>query len=473
MHPANLAQRRRSIVLTAQELGKRVLALILMKNILYMFGCSLALLSAVSEENWPMFRGSDARSVSVNPHLPIEWSDIENVEWKVAVPGLGWSGPVVHSGRVYLTSAVSDGEIEKRKPGLYFGGDRKEPIPHMHHFLVLCLDIKSGDYLWQKEVLATRPLTPIHIKNSYAAETPVTDGERVYAYFGSHGLYCLDKTGKVLWKKMFKPYKMRNGWGTGSSPILDGEKLIIVNDNMEESWLAVYDKVTGEQLWKIERDEPSNWSTPYIWNHNGAKELVLTGRNRTRAYDLFGRERWSLKWKTRTSIVIPTPFAAHGLLYIASGYVGDREKHVYAIRSGAKGDISLKAGEEKNEHIVWYDSRAAPYNPSTLVYGDEFYTLFDFGFLACRDARTGKLYYDKQRINADKSVGFTASPWAYRDHVFALSESGDTYVFKAGKKYELVGVNRIGGMSMANPALAGDRLLIRNQTHLFSIREAR
>ena len=341
----------------------------------------------------------------------------------------------------------------------------------MHHFMVLCLELNTGDYLWQKEVLATQPLTPIHIKNSYAAETPVTDGERVYAYFGSHGLYCLDKTGKVLWKKMFKPYKMRNGWGTGASPILDGDNLIIVNDNEEDSWLAVYNRVTGDEIWKIKREEPSNWSTPYVWKHDGTKELVLTGRNRTRSYDLSGKELWSLKWKTRTSIVIPTPFEAHGMLYIASGYVGDREKHVYAIRSGAKGDISLKSGEKSNKYIAWYDKRAAPYNPSTLVYGDEFYTLFDFGFLACRDAKTGKVHFDKERINPDRPTGFTASPWAYRGHVFALSEAGDTYVFKAGKQYELIRVNHTGGMSMSNPALAGDRLLIRNQTHLFSIRE--
>lgn len=435
--------------------------------------CLVALGQAAAAENWPAFRGPDARGFSANPHLPLEWSDTKNVEWKAAVPGLGWSGPVVHSGRVYLTTAVSDGEIEKRKPGLYFGGDRKEPIKHMHHFLVLCLDLESGDYLWQKEVLATRPLTPIHVKNSYAAETPVMDGERVYAYFGSHGLYCLDKTGEVLWKKIFKPYKMRNAWGTGASPVLDGDQLIIVNDNEEESWVAAFDKVTGRALWKTKRDEPSNWATPFIWTHDGGRELVLPGRRRTRSYDLSGKELWSLKWKTRTSIVIPTPYEAHGLLYIASGYVGDREKHVYAIRPGGRGDISLKAGERGNEHIAWYDKRAAPYNPSTLVYGDEFYTLFDFGFLACRDARTGRVHYDKQRINADKPAGFTVSPWAYRGHVFALSEAGDTYVFAAGKKYGLVRVNSTGGMSMANPALAGDRLLIRNQTHLFSIREQR
>ena len=178
-------------------------------------------------------------------------------------------------------------------------------------------------------MLASRPLTPIHIKNSYAAETPVTDGERVYAYFGSHGLYCLDKTGKLLWKKMFKPSRDAQRLGYRCfSPILDGDQLIIVNDNMEESWLAAFDKRTGKQLWKKERDEPSNWSTPYVWEHDRHQGIDPDRPNRTRAYDLKGNERWSLKWKTRTSIVIPTPFGAHGLLYIASGYVGDREKLV-------------------------------------------------------------------------------------------------------------------------------------------------
>ena len=442
-----------------------------MKVITCLFVFSVALGQAVAEEDWPAFRGPKALGVSDNANLPIEWSDKKNVEWKTAVAGLGWSGPVVHSGRVYLTTAVSDGEFEKRKPGLYFGGERREPIKHMHHFLVLCLELATGEFLWQKEVLAARPLTPIHVKNSYAAETPVTDGERVYAYFGSHGLYCLDKTGKVIWKKMFKPYKMRNAWGTGASPVLAGNQLIIVNDNEEESWVAAFDKLTGRELWKTKRDEPSNWATPFVWKHDGGKELVLSGRRRTRSYDLSGKELWSFQWKTKTSIVIPTPFAAHGLLYVASGYVGDREKHVYAIRPGAKGDISIHSGEDSNKFVAWYDKRAAPYNPTPLVYGDEFYTLYDFGFLACRDAKTGKLHYGKERINPDKPAGFTASPWAYRGHVFALSEAGDTYVFKAGKEYKLVRVNHTGGMSMANPALTGDRLLIRNQTHLFSIRE--
>ena len=177
-----------------------------MKFISYLFVFSVALGQAVAEEDWPSFRGPKALGVSDNANLPIEWSDKKNVEWKAAVAGLGWSGPVVHSGRVYLTTAVSDGEFEKRKPGLYFGGERREPIKHMHHFLVLCLELATGEFLWQKEVLAAQPLTPIHVKNSYAAETPVTDGERVYAYFGSHGLYCLDMTGKVIWEKMFKPY---------------------------------------------------------------------------------------------------------------------------------------------------------------------------------------------------------------------------------------------------------------------------
>ncbi len=443
----------------------------IMKLFTCLFACSVALGQAVAEEDWPAFRGLNALGVSDNPNLPLEWSDKKNVEWKASVPGLGWSGPVVHSGRVYLTTAVSDGEFEKRKPGLYYGGERREPIKHMHHFLVLCLELETGEFLWQKEVLAARPLTPIHVKNSYAAETPVTDGERVYAYFGSHGLYCLDTSGKVIWEKMFKPYKMRNAWGTGASPVLDGNQLIIVNDNEEESWVAAFDKLTGRELWKTKRDEPSNWATPFVWKHDGGKELVLPGRRRTRSYDLSGKELWSFQWKTKTSIVIPTPFAAHGLLYVASGYVGDREKHVYAIRPGAKGDISIHSGEDSNKFVAWYDKRAAPYNPTPLVYGDEFYTLYDFGFIACRDAKTGKLHYVKERINPDKQAGFTASPWAYRGHVFALSEAGDTYVFKAGEKYKLVRVNHTGGMSMANPALAGDRLLIRNQTHLFSIRE--
>ena len=377
----------------------------------------LSLGQVAAAENWPTFRGDGARGISENNNLPLEWDakQNKNIEWKTAVPGLGWSTRWTQ--RPYLpTSAVSDGEIEPRKPGLYFGGDRKADQAHAH-FLVLCLDLKSGVPLAKKCWHHVPDADPYQkqLRRRDAGDRWRT-GLRLLRQPAS----CLDKTGKVLWKKMFKPYEMRNGWGTGASPILDGDQLIIVNDNMEDSWMASFDKRTGRQLWKTKRDEPSNWSTPYVWKHDGIKELILTGRNRTRAYDLKGNERWSLKWKTRTSIVIPTPFEAHGLLYIASGYVGDREKHVYAIRPGAKGDISLKSGETKNKYIAWYDRRAGPYNPSPLVYGDEFYTLFDFGFLGCRNAKTGEVHYDKERINPEKATGFTASPWAYRGHVFAL-----------------------------------------------------
>jgi outer membrane protein assembly factor BamB len=170
-----------------------------------------------------------------------------------------------------------------------------------------------------------------------------------------------------------------------------------------------------------------------------------------------------------SSIVIPTPFSKFGLLYVCSGYVGDQKRPVFAIKPGASGDISLKPGETNSAFITWTQPTAAPYNPSPLVYGDHFYVLFDFGFLGCHDARTGRQIYDKERIRSDRITSFTASPWAANGKIFALSEDGDTYVFTAGPKYELLHQNSLDEMCMATPALAGDRLLIRTLTKLYCL----
>jgi outer membrane protein assembly factor BamB len=249
--------------------------------------------------------------------------------------------------------------------------------------------------------------------------------------------------------------------------VLHGDRIFVVNDNDEQSFLVALDKKTGKQLWRVERDEKSNWATPFVWKNEQRTELVLPGTKKVRSYDLDGKVLWELGGMS--SIVIPTPFAMHGLLYVCSGYVGDKVRPVYAIRPGASGDISLKDGATTNTFIAWYEKTAAPYNPSPLVYGDHFYVLFDFGFLSCRDARTGRELYDKQRINPEGATAFTASPWAYDNKVFCLSEDGDTFVFQAGPEYKLIGKNSLGEMCMATPAIARDSLIIRTMSKLYRI----
>jgi outer membrane protein assembly factor BamB len=421
--------------------------------------------------NWPQFRGSDALGVADNANLPDRWSTNEAVAWKMAVPGRGWSSPIVWGDRVFLTTVVSAGAVAPAKKGLYFGGEGKDLPTAAHQWLVLCYDLKTGRELWRQEAHRATPQNRLHIKNTYASETPVTDGERVYAYFGNVGLFCYDLDGKKLWSTTWPPVKTRYGWGSAASPVVHQGRVILQNDNDDQSFAVALDARTGRQLWRIERDEKSNWATPYVWQNEQRTELITCGTKRVRSYDLDGQLLWELGGMS--TIVIPTPFSKFGLLYVGSGYVGDKTRPVFAIKPGASGDISLKPGETNGAFVAWAQMTASPYNPSPLVYGDLFYVLFDFGFLSCHDARTGRPVYDKQRIRPEGNTAFTASPWAANGKIFALSEDGDTYVFAAGPEYKLLYKNSLDEMCMATPAIAGDRLLIRTATQLYCLKKDR
>lgn len=391
--------------------------------------------------------------------------------WKVGVPGRGWSSPIVWGKTIFLTSAISEGEEEAPKKGLYFGGERPS-TRNRHRWVVRAIDLETGATRWETELYAAQPSTPIHVKNTYASETPVTDGRNVYVLFGQIGLFCLDMEGKVVWKQEFAPRKTAHGWGTSISPVVHGDRVYVVADNEEKSSLAAYDARTGKEIWRVDRDEPTNYATPFVWTHPGRIELIVPGRNRVRSYDLNGKVLWH--YKGMSTLTIPTPFEADGLLYLAAGYVGDKltpNKPVYAVRPGGEGDLTLPEGTNESRHIAWMQPNASPYNPSPLVYEGHFYVLWDFGFLNCREARTGRELYEKQRLKTDGTAGFTASPWAYRGRVFCLSEDGDTYVVKAGGAYGLERVNSLGEMCMATPAMVGKRLIIRSISNLYCIEE--
>jgi outer membrane protein assembly factor BamB len=222
---------------------------------------------------------------------------------------------------------------------------------------------------------------------------------------------------------------------------------------------------TGADLWRTDRDEGSNWSTPYVWEHEQRTEIVTTGTDKVRSYDLDGTLLWELAGMS--SIVIPTPMAAHGLLYIESGYLGDFSRPVYAIRPGASGDISLAADTSSNEHVVWSLAQGGSYHPSPLVYGDYYYTLLDRGMMTAHDARTGAEVYGRQRITVGE--GFTSSPWAYNGKIFALSEEGTTYVIEAGPEFRVLGENQLDEFTMATPAILEDSLIIRTTEAVYKI----
>ena len=425
--------------------------------------------SGRGDDNWPQFRGPHATGVGDGDQLPDRWSAIDNVEWKIEIPGRGWSSPIVWGDRIFLTTVENQGTSPDAKKGLYFKGEQREPPGSMHLWKTLCLDLDSGKIIWERTAHQGKPETTLHIKNSYASETPVTDGKRVYAYFGNLGVFCYDLAGEPVWSKRLEPHAIRAGWGTAASPALFQDRLFIVNDNEETSYLLALDAVTGKELWRKERDEQSNWSTPFVWQNDLRTELVTAGTNRVRSYDLEGNLLWELAGMS--IITVGTPFAQDGLLYVGSGYVLDLRRPLYAIRPGGAGDISLPAGKNSNETIAWCQRMAAPYNPSVLVYRDRLYVLYDKGIFACYDARTGDVIYDKQRIPNGRA--FTSSPWAYGGKVFCLNEYGETFVYEAGDEFKPLHTNVLADddMCMATPAIAGDRLLIRTAARLYSLKK--
>ncbi|MBI2826408.1 MAG: PQQ-binding-like beta-propeller repeat protein [Planctomycetia bacterium] len=432
-----------------------------------------AALRLTADENWPQFRGPLALGVADNPNLPDTWSATENVLWKREVPGRGWSSPIVWRDRVYFTTVTRDGDAAEKdkeaKRGLYLGGNRNQPSPNVHHWQVLCLDLTNGELLWEKTAHEGVPLQSIHLKNSYASETPATDGERVYAYFGNVGVFCYTLDGKLVWSRPLGTHKTASGWGTGSSPILYKDHLYVLNDNEEQSFLVALDKKTGEEVWRAPRDERSSWSTPYIWENGQRTEIVVSGSGMVRSYDLAGRPLWQLG--DMSGNAIPTPLAGPDFLYVSSGHVMGNKKPIMAIRPGATGDITLAADQENNQFVAWCLRQAAPYNPSILLYKGYVYVNRDLGIVSCYDARTGAAAYDKKRLPNGRA--FTASPWAYNGLVFCLNEYGDTYVIKAGPEFEVLRVNSLAedDMYLATPAIAGDRLLVRSDHRLYAIQK--
>ena len=452
-------------------------------------GLGLAIWSAAATtttmgqtQQWPQFRGTGAGVAADHPALPDTWSETQNVAWKIDIPGRSWSSPVVWGDHIFVVGAVSVKEpVQPLKPvpsylarsfgGTMAGTDISQPVEQ--RWALYDVDFQSGKVRWERTLQTALPSHPVHQKNSYASETPVTDGERVYVYLGYAGIFAFDMSGAPVWSTPMKALGMRTGWGSAASPALHNGRLYIVNDNEERSFLAAVDARTGRELWRVDRDEKSNWSTPFVWQNERGTEIVTTGSRKVRSYDTSGKLLWEVGGLT--SIHATSPIAAHGLLYVSSGYPTDALRPVYAIRPGASGDISLKAGETRNTFgetsnafIAWAHPTLASCYPSPLVVGDQYYTLMDRGFLTSNDAKTGKEIYGRQRISAESSA-FSASPWSYNGKIFAISEDGDTFVVQTGPEPKVIGKNTLNEMTLATPAIANGSLIIRTASKLYRI----
>ncbi len=419
------------------------------------------------QDNWPQFRGAGASGVAADDdRLPEQWSTTENVAWSVDVPGLAWSCPVVWGDRVFITSVVNEEESTKPQAGLYLGQGVREPPKGIHHWMVHCFDLKTGKELWQHEAHTGRPEIPRHPKSTYASETPATDGERLYVLFGDIGLYAYDFEGEQLWAKPIETKKTFFDYGAAASPVVHDGQVFVVYDNMEESWIASFDAKTGNENWKTIRDETKSWATPLVWKNDQRTEIIVNGVKKNRSYGLDGKLLWEFDGDM-SGLVIPSPFAAHGMVYIGSGYVGDKHRPTFAIRPGASGDFTPEGDFADSEFIEWYQGTSAPYNTSQIVVGDYFYTLYDRGYLTCHNAKTGAEIYDKQRFAPAGS--FTAAPWAYNGKLFCLNEKGLTYVVNLGPEFEMIRTNDLDELTLSTPAIADGKLLIRTASKLYCI----
>ncbi len=428
--------------------------------------CLVAILQspASPKANWPQWRGPGGDGISQETGLAAEWSPDTNIRWKTAIPGRGHSSPVVWDNRVFLTTDVEGDVVPGAKAVKHVqeGQGFKHPdsvgADRRHSMRVLSLDRGTGKILWERISYEGTVYDDRHRKGSYASPTPATDGRRVYAWFGSEGLYCYDFRGNLVWKTSVGPIATV-GMGVASSPVLRGDLVILQcdEDNGEKSFLVGISKETGKEAWKTVRPVQASWSSPLLVSGPGRQELVCSGNEWIIGYDpSTGKELW--RTKGHESNAIPSPVAGHGMVFVSAGFP---VKQTVAIRTGGSGDLTA------GPNIAWKYEKGTAYVPSGILYGDYLYLMTDRGILTCLDARTGALQYDNGRVPIPAT--FTASPVACEGRLLLTSEDGDTFVVKSGPKYELVATNSIGEPVYASPAISHGMILIRGEQHLYCI----
>lgn len=400
--------------------------------------CLIAMVTARAED-WPEFRGPTGQGHYTGKPLPVEWSTTKNVAWKLAIPGKGWSSPVVWRGRIYLTSGVP---VE---------GSKDLSLE------ALCLDAENGKLLWQTEVFRPESAKSprIHQKNSPASPTPLTDGKRLYVHFGHQGTAALDLDGKVLWRNTELGYAPVHG--NGGSPVLVDNRLIFSGDGSDKQFIVAIDAATGKVIWKTDRNSTAakrfSFSTPLAVAANSTTQIVSPASDAVIAYDAAdGRELWRVKYDGYS--VVPRPVYGHGMVFLSSGY--DRPS-LLGVKVDGKGDVTAS-------HLAWKAVKGAPHNPSALLVGDELYMVSDQGIVSCLDARTGKVHW-QERLNGN----FSASPLFADGKIYLQSEEGLATVLRAGKKFEKLATNAMNERTLASLAAVDGVIYLRTEGHLYRI----
>ena len=410
----------------------------LLTGLLLSWGAAFA-----TAEDWPEFRGPTGQGLSSAASLPVEWDLQADVRWKVAIPGQGWSSPIVHDGRIFLTTAVPS----------------EEDPPERHSLRALCLDSAHGEILWDEEVFV-RPRAAgeaIHPKNSLASPTPITDGDHLFVHFGPDGTACLDRDGNRVWTNDSLRYTSQ--YGGGGSPIFSGSHIVFHCDGVEAPFVAALNRDSGTVAWRTPRPPTASprWSfaTPLVIEVEGARQIISPAAHVVCSYDpATGEELWRVRYPNRWSI-IPRPVFAHGLVFVCTGYEGPGE--LLAIRPTGSGDVT-------DSHVVWRTDRYVPHTPSPLVVGNEIYLISDNGIASCRDARTGALHW-RHRVGGN----FSASPVYAAGRIYLVSERGVCTVIAAGREYRELATNDLQERTLASLAVAEGAIIVRTEGHLYRI----
>jgi outer membrane protein assembly factor BamB len=388
--------------------------------------------------DWPEFRGPAGMGHAQSAGLPLRWSETDNVAWKTPLPGLGWSSPVVHRGRVYVTTAT-------------------ETADDGRSLRLLCLDAATGRMLWDRELFSQPGPVRIHAKNSHASPTPLVAGERIIAHFGPHGTACASLDGETLWRQTL-PYVPQHG--NGGSPALAGDVLVICCDGSDTQYVVGLDLATGELRWRTDRDTAPakgfSFATPLVTTVAGREQAICPGSDAVFAYDpATGREIWRVDYPGGYS-VIPRPVHAAGLVFVGSGY--DRPV-LYAIDPTGTGNVTAT-------HVRWTLDRGAPHTPSVLVVDDDLYCVSDKGVATCLDARSGAERW-VERLGGN----FSASPLHAAGVIYFQNEAGEAILVKAGPTFEEVARNRLGDdeRTFASYAVDDGSLLVRSESALYRI----
>ena len=456
-----------------------------------------------ADDYWPTWRGPNRSGVSPKGNPPLTWSETENIKWKVKLEGdASNSSPVIWGDKIFFQTAVDTkikddtptpkpapmpgpgggggghpgGGAPGARPG---GGERGGPGGHpgggrpgggrgfggfgmskpttQYKFNLLCLDRKTGNLLWEKTVCQVKPHQGHHGDHGFSSFTPVTDGELVWAAYGSRGIYCYDMDGNKVWSKELP--QMKTMFGEGGSPTLAGNAVIVLSDQSNESFIFAFEKKTGELLWKKARDEPTSYATPMPVTVDGKLQVIVNATNFIRSYDAqTGDVIWQCSGQTRN--VIPSPVVGSGIVYCASGFIGNA---LQAIKLGGTGDLS------NSDAVVWQVKESTtPYVPSPLLYDGRIYVCAsNKEVLSCYDAKTGEPHFVKQKM--DEMKGVYASPTAAAGRIYFVGRNGVSYVLEPSDKFEVLAVNTLDDKIECSPAFVGDEMYLKGKQYLYCI----